>query len=160
MNPAGQNRAVLAVAERLHRASIDQIVTYSDLSQAAGCDILEKRWIALQAIRRLNRDYGLVFRAEKRIGYRRLGGAEGVRCVGEKSLSRCRNAARSGQRRLESAMHHANDLSAEDVRQAHSRLCALGLIHHLSLSRTIKALPDSPPPPPDGLAELRRALGT
>lgn len=158
MFAATQTEVVLRVADRMMRSSIGAIISHGELSAAAGCDIKQHRWLVMRAARLLNKQHGIVFATVRGLGYRRLGGADGVDHAGDRSLTRVRRAARHGTRFLESAMHHANDMSADQRRQANSRLCALGLIQHLSMSRTVKTLPGDQPPPADGLADLRRAL--
>ena len=69
---AGQRSEVLAVAELMMAASIDQIVGYDEMSRVAGCDVREKRWIVIQAKNLLNREHGIVFANVPGVGYRRL----------------------------------------------------------------------------------------
>jgi hypothetical protein len=97
---SGQRTEVLAVAELIIATPIDQIVSYDDMSAAAGCDVRQKRWIILQAKALMNREHGIVLSPKRGIGYRRLGSESGVRHAGEKAIKRTRNAAKNGRTRL------------------------------------------------------------
>jgi hypothetical protein len=79
---SGQRTEVLAVAELIIATPIDQIVSYDDMSAAAGCDVRQKRWIILQAKALMNREHGIVLSPKRGIGYRRLGSESGVRHAG------------------------------------------------------------------------------
>ena len=57
---SGERTEVLAAADRFRSTSMDEIVSYDDLSQAVGCDVREKRWIVLQALDLVNKE-GIVF---------------------------------------------------------------------------------------------------
>lgn len=152
--------AVLRVAELLARCSISVTVTHEEIKSVLRGDEIERRYSIVNRARDLlNKQSGVVFSTVNREGVRRLGGADGADYIGGKTLRLIRHASNRGTRRLENAVHHANDLSPEQRRVANARLCSLGLIRHLTLARTVKTMPDEPPPQPDGLSELRRAMG-
>src|SRR5215831_19991767 len=101
---SGQRSEILAVAELMMTASIDQIVRYEDMSRAAGCDVRQKRWIVLRAKHLINREHGIVMAPVRGIGYRRLGSETGVKHAGEKAIKRTRSAAENGRKTLENAL--------------------------------------------------------
>jgi hypothetical protein len=156
-----QQALVLRITERLHAASIGDVVSYAQLSTAAGVDILaeNRRWMIERAREMLIKDHGVAFATVRGEGYRRLGAAPGVDYVSLKGVTRVRRVARLFTRRVQRLVHHANDLSPAEQRTANQRLCALGLIEHISRAQTVSTLPEVPQPKPDGLDGLRQALG-
>jgi hypothetical protein len=138
---AGQRSEVLAVAELMMAASIDQIVGYDEMSRVAGCDVREKRWIVIQAKNLLNREHGIVFANVPGIGYRRLASASGVKHAGERAMRRTR-------------------IAPSEQRHAYQRLATLGMIEHLAQDRVVRAMPDDPPKKtPVDLDALKKAFG-
>jgi hypothetical protein len=157
----GQQSKVLAVAEALLAVSIDQIISYDYLSQAAGVDVLDTdhRWIVAQARDQINKSHGIMFASERKVGYRRLSSESGVKYAGERGIKRVRSAARTANRRLQNAVARANDLSPDEQKLANQRLATFGLIAYLTQNRTVRTMPDEQPEKPDGLAGLKTALG-
>lgn len=141
---SGNRTVLLAVAECLMEASIDQIVRYETLSLAAGCDVRDarNRWALVAARRHINRLHGIVFACERRVGYRRLAAESAIRYAGEKGLKRSRNAARNARHELQNALRTGNDLSAAERRAANQRLAVFGLIEHLTKPKTVATLPE------------------
>ena len=129
---AGQRSEVLAVAELMMAASIDQIVGYDEMSRGAGCDVREKRWIVIQAKNLLNREHGIVFANVPGVGYRRLASESGVKHAGERAMRRTRNAAKNGRQTLANALERVNDIAPSEQRHAYQRLVTLGMIEHLA----------------------------
>lgn len=162
MTPKDQEKqAVHRIKERLGSASIGETISHNELRQIIGSGLrYDHYWYVGRARLLLNRESGIVFATVNREGYRRLGSAPGVGYVGERGLRRIRSAAKRGYQFLVNAVHHANDLEQSQAAEANRRLCALGLIEHLSRPRTLQHLSsDPPPPPPDGLDGLKRAMG-
>jgi hypothetical protein len=142
---SGQRTEILAVAELMMATPIDQIVSYDDMSTAAGCDVREKRWIILQAKALVNREHGIVLSPKRGIGYRRLGSESGVKHAGEKAIKRTRSAAKNGRETLRNALERANDIAPSELRHAYQRLTNLGLIEHLAQDKILRTMPDEPP---------------
>jgi hypothetical protein len=157
---SGDRSEVLAVAERLMFASINEVVPYNDLSRAAGCNVQDaNRWIVLQAIKLVSKTNGVVFANERGVGYRRLDAETGVKHAGDKAMKRTRSAARHGRQNLEHAVQHANDVSPSEQRHANQRLAALGLVEHLTKDKAVRTMPDETHKPVYDLVGLRKALG-
>jgi hypothetical protein len=157
---SGERSEVLAVAERFMTASNNEVVTYDDLSRAAGCDVRDtRRWIILRAIKLISKTSGVVFANERGVGYRRLDSETGVKHAGEKAIKRTRSAARHGRQNLQHAVQHANDVSPSEQRYANQRLAALGLVEHLTKAKVVRTMPDETPKPLDDLVGLRKVLG-
>jgi hypothetical protein len=158
---SGQQTIILAVAEALLAVSIDQIISYTDLSRVAKCDVQDNtnRWIVLQAMEHVNKTYGIMFANERKVGYRRLSSESGVKFAGERGIKRTRNAARTANRRLQNAVARANDLPPHEQKLANQRMAVFGMVDYLTKSRTVKTMPDEPPEQPDGLKGLKDALG-
>jgi hypothetical protein len=157
---SGERSEVLAVAERFMTASNNEVVTYDDLSRAAGCDVRDtRRWIILRAIKLISKTSGVVFANERGVGYRRLDSQTGVKHAGERAIKRTRSAARHGRQNLQQAVQHANDVSPDEQRHANRRLAALGLVEHLTKAKVVRRMPDEIPKPVDDLAALRKVLG-
>ena len=141
---------------------MDQIISYDELAQVAGCDIQDNgnRWIVTQARERVNKTHGIMFANERKVGYRRLSSESGVKFAGERGIKRTRSAARTGSRRLQNAVGRANDLSPAEQKLANQRMAVFGMVDYLTQQRTVKTIPDEEPEQPDGLqAGLRSALG-
>jgi hypothetical protein len=156
----GNKKIVADFAERLYAVSIGAVATYEELSAAApGKELRGRdRHLILKAMDALNKAYGIVFKVEQNEGYRRLSHAEGIEYTGSRGLTKCRRASRVAVRRTTNALRTANDVSPEVAKAANQRLFALGMIEHLSMARTVRALPEHPARV-DGLAPLRAALG-
>jgi hypothetical protein len=67
MKDNGQRVVVLAVAKRLVEVSINQVVTFDELSEAADCDVKESRnrWIFMRAKDLVSKDHGIQFASER-----------------------------------------------------------------------------------------------
>lgn len=155
----GENPIVLLVTDRLLATSIDCTAPLFELSAVAGLDLAKRRDILYRALEKVNREHGIIFAAVRGVGYRRLASESGVGYAGRKALKRTRSAARKGRKRVTYALQHANDVSSEERRKANQTMCALGLAEHLAQLRTVKALPEYPPPKPDIQKRLKEALG-
>jgi hypothetical protein len=156
---SGQRQQILQVAECLLGASVDTTVTFLELSQAAGIDVMQNRYIVMAARKLLSEEYGIQFAPERGMGLRRLGSAAGVRHAGETGLRRARNAAKNGHRNLSNSLRVANDLSDEETRRANQQLATFGLIEHLAQPRMVRQMPADAPPKPDTAARLKEILG-
>jgi len=158
---SGQQTIILAVAKALLAVSVDQIITYGELSRVAERNVQhnDHRWIVAHAREQVNKTHGLMFACERKVGYRRLSSESGVKFAGENGIKRTRSAARNGARRLQNALASANELAPGEQRLANQRLASFGMIEFLTKSRTIKTLPDEEPEKPDGLKGLRASLG-
>jgi hypothetical protein len=157
---AGQRSEVLAVAELMMAASIDQIVGYDEMSRVGGCDVRERRWIVIQAKNLLNREHGIVFANVPGVGYRRLASESGVKHAGERAMRRTRNAAKNGRQTLANALERVNDIAPSEQRHAYQRLVTLGMIKHLAQDRVVRAMPEDPPKKtPVDLDALKKAFG-
>ena len=157
---SGQGKDVLAVAELMMMASIDQIVTYEDMSRVADCDVRKKRWIVIQAKTLINREHGIVMAPRRGVGYRRLGSLTGVKHAGEKAMKRTRSAAKNGRKTLENALERANDITPSDQRHAYQRVTSLSMIEHLAEDKVVRAMPEEPVKRAAlDLGALKKALG-
>jgi hypothetical protein len=157
---SGQQTVILAVAEALLAVSMDQIISYGELSRVAERNVQhnDHRWIVTLAREQVNKTHGLMFACERKVGYRRLSSESGVKFAGENGIKRTRSAARNGSRRLQNALATANELAPAEQKLANQRLATFGMVDYLTKARTVKTLPDTAPEP-DGLAGLRTALG-
>jgi hypothetical protein len=153
----GQHLLVLAIAERLLRVSVDELISYDELAKVAKVDLREKRYLLDAARKTLSKNHGVLFSPEYGVGYRRLGSAAGVGFAGSTGMKRTRNAARKGKTNLVNAMRTAN-LSPEESRAANQQLCSFGMIDFLAQPRIIQTLPETTPLP-DDTAGIKSALG-
>lgn len=155
-----QQWVVLRVISRLLETPVGELVGYADLSTAAKVDVKTHRWVLSRAREVVIKESGVAFATVRSEGLRRLGGAVGVDDIGTRTFRRIHRATRRGSRRLFDLGRHANDMSPSDARTLNQRQCALGLIEHLTLARTVRALPDDPPPPStNSFDAMRKVLG-
>lgn len=159
MNKLQHREAVVAVARRLLATPTDEIVSLEQLSEAAGCDIVQYRWILASAFKAVNADFGAIFATVRKQGYRRLDRATGTLFAGARGLHRIRRASRSALKLATNAAKHANDMTAEQRRRHNQQMASLGLISHLTMVRTIETMPEGQPKQADPLAGLKEALG-
>ena len=151
---------VIAVAERLAKAPIGELVSHDALRLVVGAEHADRHWqFVTRAIDLLNKEGGVVFANIRGEGYRRLPAGDGVQYLGDIGFRRMRGQARRTIRRLGNALHYANDLSPEAAKLANQRLATAGLIDHLTKAQTVKNMPEAKPLQPDPLSGLRQALG-
>lgn len=160
MNKLERKEAVVDTAKRLLAASIDETVSLRQLSEASGQDLTADRWIIQSALRAVNAEYGVVFATVRGEGYRRLPHGDGALFAGGRGLYRIRRASRAALKAAGNAAKHANDMSAEHRLRHNQQMASLGLIAHLTLARTVDAMPEAQPQERhDPLAGLREILG-
>lgn len=159
MNKLERKEAVISAAKRLLDAATDEIVSLDQLSTAAGIDCRAERWVVQSALRAVNTEYGAVFATVRGEGYRRLAHTDGALFAGSRGLRRIRNAGRAASRTATNAARHANDMTPDQRRRHNQQVACLGLITHLTLTRTVGAMPEDEPQRPDPLAGMREALG-
>jgi hypothetical protein len=155
----GETSVVLRIAERLLEVSHDATVSDLEISVAAGEDITRKPYVVQQALDKLNREHGAVFKRERGVGWRRLPPGVGVAYAGQQGLKRTRRASRRGRVRTSNALHHANDLSAEERRKAHQTITTLGLTEYLAQDRVVRTMPEERSEQPDIAKALKDVLG-
>jgi hypothetical protein len=80
----------------------------------------------------LNRERGLIFENIKGQCYQRLSAAAGIGHVGQKYSRRIGRVARRGKRMLSNSLPFANDLTAEQRREAFGFIAKFGVIAYLS----------------------------
>lgn len=153
---AEQRPEILSLAEFLMSGNVGEIISYPDMSSAIKINVTDvrNRWIIGRARHLLNQQYGAIFAPVRGQGLRRLAAWEGANYTGERSLLRIRSAARAGSARLRNVVQIANDLTPAQSRMANARLSALGLIEHLTMSRTVASLPED-----DLVADEAEAMG-
>lgn len=160
MNKLERKECVIKVARRMLAVKIDEIVSMQQLSEAAGQDLVENRWVISSALRAVNAEYGAVFATVRGEGYRRLANSEGALFAGNRGLLRVRRASRTAMKYSTNAARHANDMTPDQRRRHNQQMSSLGLVAHLTMARAVEVMPeDSPPERPDPLKGLRAALG-
>lgn len=148
-------------AEHLHQARIGETVRHHDLHRAIGLGLRNQYHSIVDAARKkLNCEHGIVFIAEKGVGYRRLGPGEGVAATGSMALKRIRKTTTRYGMQLENAFHHANDLTPEERRTANQTLSTLGLVNYLARKQTVSRVPTTDDSVKlESLAGLRKIFG-
>ncbi len=158
-----RQEGVLRCAERLHEAVIGETVPHRDLKQVIGRALATTQYysIVLAARSKLNRESGIVFVANKGTGYKRLDSAQGVAVSGSIGLKKIRTTSKRYGSQLEHAVHHANDLTADERRTASQTVATLGLVNYLARKPTVAkaVIDDEISEKPDGLAQLRKMFG-
>lgn len=154
---ANQQRTVLAIKDRLAEASLDEVVTHDELKSMIPTELNVTHYILVQRAQRLlNAENGAVFATVRGEGYRRLSNSIGADHATDTSLLRIRRQARHGQRIATMAIQFDNEASDNDRRRVYQKLASLGLIEHLTLTKTVRTLPDTKPQidPMAGLRDL------
>lgn len=159
MNSLQRKEVVVLTAKRLLDVAIDEVVSLKQLSEAAGVDVSAERWIVQSALRAVNAEHGAVFATVRGEGYRRLAHGDGALFAGNRGLYRIRRASRAALKAASNAARHANDMTADQRRRHNQQIASLGLIAHLTMARTVEAMPETPRQAPDPLGGLREALG-
>lgn len=145
--PTTQNAAdVQALADMLASTPIGAVVTYSDLSDAIGRDVLRVRHLLHAARIRARKDTGAVFSPVTRVGLRRLT-AEEAHTIGSTARQRVRRTSKRALVAMAAVLARANDLPPDVMRRATAEISALGLLEHLAADR------NQPPPPEEPKAE-------
>jgi hypothetical protein len=152
---------VIRCAEHLHETKIGEIISHRELRRTLGTDLGDQYYqIMLAARAKLNKEHGIVFVAARGVGYKRLGATEGVVATGAIGLSKVRKTTKRYGLQLEHAMHHANDLSADDRRRANQTLSGLGLMNYLARKQTVAKIPiDAATEKTDTFSGLKRIFG-
>jgi hypothetical protein len=130
------------LADALATAARGEIVTYKQLSEAIGRDIMGCRWLLYSALHVIERESGAVFATERRIGYRRLAPEEIVK-IGQTARAHIRRTARAGARTISAGVAGANDLTPEMARQILAEQSALGLLEHVARDRNLPAVAET-----------------
>lgn len=129
---------IRTLAEALKSASYGALVTFDDLSQALGRNVLlSQRYLIYAAIKVANEESGAVFASVRKRGYRRLPPDEAHK-VGQTARRRVRRAARAAANGITAALRAANAIEPEAQRRANAEISALNLIEHLSMDRNVK----------------------
>ena len=144
------------IIDLLVAAEIGGIVTLAAMSEAIGRDITLCRGYLYTAIRCVQRDNGIVFSCQRRIGYRRLPAAE-MKTIGQVARAKIRRTARRGAQTIHAGIWGANDLSDSDRAKLAVEQSTLAMLEHVARERNLpKADPTETKPKP--LAETARAF--
>jgi hypothetical protein len=162
--PTGQSagEVVATIKEAMLEVSIGAIALHTDLRALVPASLMERYYhYTIKARLRLNREMGIVFETVCGQGYRRLGGASGVDHAGKQPIVKIRRVSKRGIPFLIHAYKNANDMTAEQTRQACNNEMKLRMIHEITLARTVMPIPEPPEPRADpraGLRELAAAV--
>lgn len=152
---------VQAIADLLAATPVGDVCAYARLSAAIGRDVTRCRYLALSAIRRLNKDTGALFASVRGVGYQRLP-ADDAHKVGSTARARIRRAARHASVAIGRAMDCANDMTPEARRRAVVEVGTLNLMAHLSTERSVANADtgaDKPQPVAVTMAAALKAMG-
>jgi hypothetical protein len=149
--------AVARLVELLCASSPQQVLTYQELSAAAGRSVLGARHLIASAKRICERDHGVVFGTERGVGVKRLAVDEIVN-VGNRARAHIRSTARHAHRTIVRGTQGLNDLSPDQQRRQNAELTALALIEHVSTDRSVASRPDIDDLRPESVADLGRRL--
>jgi len=126
------------ITDRLAKASVGEVVPYSELTLLIGRDVQhEARPTLSSALRRLGNE-GIVFGCVRGLGVKRLTDAEIVG-VGPATLSKIRRAARRAQTKL-AAVADFDALPRAAQTTHNMSLSVLGVLSHLTKGSTVRLL--------------------
>ena len=160
MNAVTLSPETRALADLLSAASVGDTVTFDAMSAAINRPIASRRYLIFRALACVSEESGAVFGSVRGVGYQRIA-ANDAHMIGAHARRKIRRTAKRTADTITSAVHHANNLSDDDLRKAYSEVNALGLIRHLAADRVVRATPSETKPEPVGITMGRfaRALG-
>lgn len=148
-----------ALMAKLAATGIGEVCTYATLSDAIGRNIADCRYLALRAIRRLNRDEGAIFSAVHRVGYKRLAPDEAHQ-IGSATRARIRHAAHRTSATISRAIERTNDMEPAAKRRAMAEISSMAMLAHMATEKvTMTQAADKPQPVAVTLRETLRRMG-
>lgn len=117
-----------------------ETVTLKALSRAIGRDVTRCRSLLYSAMKRVERESGVVFACVRTVGYRRLTSTELVK-IGQTARSKIRRTARKGAKTIKYGAEKANDISDQDRLRLLSEQSALGLLEHMARDKFLPEVP-------------------
>jgi hypothetical protein len=160
-NNAAQQKVVRDIADLMAATSIDAVVPHESIRALIPPELQAKPHynFVTRAKKLLNKELGAMFGTINRTGYKRLPNNVGVQHAIDLSMRRIRRTARNGQTFSGNALAHSNNISPSERRKAFQGIATLGLIEHLTLAKSVRTMPEEPPPErPDGFDWLRDAM--
>lgn len=141
---------VRALTDCLLAVPIGGTVTYAEMSEAIGADVLARRYLILRAIKVSLRESGAIYSVVTRVGYRRLS-AEEAHTLGGHARTSIRRTSRRAVQAISGAIAVSNDISDEARRRAFAEISVLQLVQHISADRARAAVKDTSRPLPVAL---------
>lgn len=149
----------LALVSLLGATSPGVLLTFRQLSAAAGLDVRAHRHLLQSAFRVAEREHGVVYRNERDRGYRRLT-TEEMPHVEARAADHQRNVARQTIQTLNRGVERVNDIPKETQARLDQALVRQGVIARLTRRDMLKADsdPDSKAPLPSHAEIAQRLL--
>lgn len=148
---------VRALTDCFLATPIGGVVTYPEMTEAIGADIMARRYLVMRAIKTALRENGAIFGAVTRVGYQRLS-AEQAHTIGSNARARVRRTSRRAADAITRAIAVANDVSDEARGRAFAEISALQLIQHLTTDKARSVVVETAKPQP--VAVTLRAMMT
>lgn len=125
----------LTIARVFASCSIGELVTFDQISDAVGWNILKRRYMIYAAKELAAKEHGASFETVRGSGFRRVPGREGI--VGEFTtrMAQTRRGQRKTSRHIGYVVERTNDLDPETLRLAARYRSVLGLIEHIATPR-------------------------
>lgn len=127
---------VRRLADRFKLARPDDLVTYDDLSMAIGQDVLAVRHYIYAAMELANREVGATFKTVHKQGYQRLRTDE-LTAIGQSIRKKVRRQTRRGNKQINAALRHANDVTPEQHRAILREQSVLGLLEDVARDKSL-----------------------
>lgn len=135
---AERSATTSALIARLEKLEMEDSVTYSALSEVAGCDVQGiGRGYLTSARNILQRERGMVFDAVRGEGIKRLND-DGIVSTGDRSVNRIRRESTRGVRRLSKVVF--DKISPENRTRFNALASCLGMLRHVTKSKSIRIL--------------------
>lgn len=127
-----------ALADLFAAAPVGGTITYDALTQAIGRPIVERRYLALHAMRVATRETGAIFGSVRGVGYQRIP-PQDAHILGSHARSRIRRNAKRASDAISAALRATNDMPDAAKRKAYAEINSMALIRHLATDKQVAA---------------------
>lgn len=145
-----------ALADLFKSVSVGAIVNYTDMTEAIGRNIHDRRHLIPRALTLAAREAGAIFGSVRKIGYQRLSPQE-AHILGANARGRIRRTAKRTAEAISAAVSTANDLPDAEKRRAYAEINSLNLIRHIAADKQVSASEVTPRAEPLGIVMRRFA---
>jgi hypothetical protein len=145
--PTTNSALIRRLADLFKACSIEETVSYDQLSKTLGAPIIGRLYFAHRAMELANAECGAIFVNVKLLGYKRLPHDE-AHALGAHARRRGRRIFRQASKKIGNVLIIANDISNEARLKAYSEQASLGLLLHMTYDRNKPVIPEGAAAPP------------
>ena len=114
-----------------------ETITYSEMSNVIGRNVLARRWTITSAINKLRNEYGIVFEVISKVGYKRLDSI-GIVQTGSLAIKKIRSAAKVGMKKLSCVDFQSLDVQKQVEHNA--KYTVLALVQESTTKKSISKI--------------------